>query len=444
MRSYKLAPLFGGRSIVARGGNKKKQQRKRRYDKEQRAKKNKEEREKSLKKLQELNKKAKKKHKYKKKKTPKEDMWGDDLNHDNNWPNLTENKTIRIFGHNTNGISYKNNYLEWMLTLQQLEEYQVDVACLVETNLDTNKPSVRRDLKEKMRNFDKFAKLTTSSSKESHTETAFKPGGTCVMARGNWAGRVTAMGQDELGRWSFITMEGRQGKKVTFIAFYRVCKKNSENGKTTIRIQQERDLFNARKSQKDPREVILVDLENEIRKKQNEGHEIIIFGDINDEVRDSTRVKEFLESCDLINVMTEKHPNHILPTTYDRGSKCLDLMGMSKSIDPRAIHKCGILPFYHGMPSDHRAFYLDVKAEFLFTNAYVDKGISNFKRFSTTQTKKCNIYLQTLEMYLEQNRIPSKVNELEKEMKMYLQTGEGNINDSIEKCKKLFEKQHNS
>ena len=315
MRSYKLLPLFGGRNIMARGGKKKKQQRKRRADKEQRAKKNKEEREKSLKKLKELNDKAKKKHKYKKEKPPKETMWGDELSCDTNWPNLTKNKSMRIFGHNTNGISYKNNYLEWMLTLQQLEEYQVDVACLVETNLDTNKPSVKRDLKEKMNSFDKYARITSSSSRESHTDTAYKPGGTTIIARGNWAGRVTSMGQDELGRWSFITMEGKQDRKVTIIAFYRVCKKNAETGKTTIRVQQERDLYNFRKSQKDPREVILCDLESEILKKQNEGHEIIIFGDINDEVRDSKRVQEFLEACNLKNVMTEKHPNKVLPTT---------------------------------------------------------------------------------------------------------------------------------
>ena len=161
---------------------------------------------------------------------------------DKNWPSLTANKTVRIFGHNTNGISYKHNYLEWMLTLQQIEEYQADIACLVEINLDTNKPCVRRDLREKMKTYDKFAKMSMSSSKESHTDTAYKPGGTTVIARGNWAGRVTDMGQDELGRWSYITMEGRQGRKVTIIAFYRVCKKNSDTGKTTIRTQQERDL----------------------------------------------------------------------------------------------------------------------------------------------------------------------------------------------------------
>ena len=112
-------------------------------------------------------------------------MWGDELSIDKEWPNIPENKTIRIFGHNVNGVSYKHNYLDWTLMLQQLEEYQVDIAGLVEMNLDLNKPAVRKIIRDKMIKYDKHARISMSSSLESYSSTPHKPGGTVTMIRGN-------------------------------------------------------------------------------------------------------------------------------------------------------------------------------------------------------------------------------------------------------------------
>ena len=235
-------------------------------------------------------------------------------------------------------------------------------------------------------------------------------------------------------------MEGKNGKKIMFLNFYRVCKKNSESVGCTIRTQQERDLDKFRKSQKDPREVILCDLEKEICKRHEQGYYVIVYGDINDEVRDSKRVDKFLENADLKNIMKMKHHDKELPTTYRRGKKCLDIMAMSASLDDKVVDKCGIIPFHHGMPLDHRAFYVDLNVERLFTNAYVSDGDSTFKRFTTNQTKKCDKYLYHLERYMEENRIFKKVNELENEMRNYIDNQEGCLEQMIETCKKLFEK----
>ena len=80
----------------------------------------------------------------------------------------------------------------------------------------------------------------------------------------------------------------------------------------------------------------------------------------------------------------------------------------------KTIVACGMLPFYHGMPSDHCALYVDLNIDYLFTNAYVDIGIHTYKRFTTGQAKKCDKYLFLLEKYLEENRVIKKVQELQK------------------------------
>ena len=143
MKSFKLRPVRDGGS-EASGGSKKKIRRKRRAEKAMRAFKNKQSRDTALKQLKEINDRLKRKHKYKKKKECSGKIWGDELRLDRKWPNIPENKTIRIFGHNVNGVSYKNGYLDWTLMLQQLEEYQIDIAGLVEMNLDLNKPAVKK------------------------------------------------------------------------------------------------------------------------------------------------------------------------------------------------------------------------------------------------------------------------------------------------------------
>ena len=35
-----------------------------------------------------------------------------------------------------------------------------------------------------------------------------------------------------------------------------------------------------------------------------------------------------------------------LPATYDRGTKCIDIVAVSNSISPDSIVRCGYLPFY--------------------------------------------------------------------------------------------------
>ena len=375
-----------------------------------------------------------------KSKDPIGKTWGDELHTDENWPGITKSNTIRIFGQNTNGISYQNGYLEWSMTMKKLDEYQADISCLAEINLDLQNQNVRKIIYDKTKKFDNYAKIAFSNSKKSYTPSPYKPGGTITLVRGNWAGRTTSQGQDELGRWSYFTFEGKKGRKILFLTFYRVCKKSTETGGYTIRTQQESDLYDKRKSHQDPREEILKDLEAEIQKKHKEGYLVFIFGDINDEVRDSKRVREFLQKTKMKNVMVTRFPQMELPTTYARGKRCLDIMAISEEMDDDVIVKCGILPMYDGMPADHRGFFVDLNIEQLFTNAFTDIGQQNYKRFNTSQVKKCNKYLFNLEAALEESRIFTKVDNLQKRMNTYIDKKEGDLNDMIKECKKLFSK----
>ena len=100
--------------------------------------------------------------------------------------------------------------------------------------------------------------------------------------------------------------------------------------------------------------------------------------------------------------------------------------------------KCG--SFYHGIFSDHRAVYIDIKTTDLFQRAHPDTNRQIYKRFTTAQAIKCEKFIHTLEKHLSDNKIDKKVQILKGEMIKLINTGEGKESQLIQKCKTLFEK----
>ena len=92
------------------------------------------------------------------------------------------------------------------------------------------------------------------------------------------------------------------------------------------------------------------------------------------------------------NIASNKANNTQKENTYDRGRTCLDMMAMSKSINKEVVKKCGIMPFYDSIPSDHRAFYCDIDIEQLFSEVHIDTNKKGSKRFSTEQLRPCEKY----------------------------------------------------
>ena len=49
-------------------------------------------------------------------------------------------------------------------------------------------------------------------------------GGTAITTRGRMTGRIIKRGADEMGRYTWIMLNGKNGKQVTVISAYRACK----------------------------------------------------------------------------------------------------------------------------------------------------------------------------------------------------------------------------
>ena len=358
------------------------------------------------------------------------ETWGDEINVSTKWPNSNETQTIRILHYNAKGIASGNNYDEWEGLLNRLDEIQVDVYCLNEISIDTRKSCVQHNIREIGRLHDPHMKIVMESSKVTNTnnETIFKPGGTMVGIKGNWSGRTIipkgVKNKDELGRWSTIHLQGRQGQIITIMSVYRVCA-HSE-GNRTVYIQQQVDYMNKYKKIIDPREQIIKDVKHTALEYIQNNHKVIIGVDINDDAgaEYKNRWNNMIQEIGLRNIHQSKHGGNELPRTYDRGKRCIDMIAVSENVTNKMVIRAGILPFYTLSASDHRAMYIDIDTQELFDNNKPDVTRQSFKRFTTKNVKKCDKYLHKLDQYFEQSKMYKKVIEIKKEIKTLLEAEE--------------------
>ena len=168
---------------------------------------------------------------------------------------------------------------------------------------------------------DKYAGMIGSSS-STVCSNPYKPGGTLTVYDGNWSGRITrGVDPHKLGRWSFITILGRNLRKLTIITGYRVYRgqSNSNVGMSTTYMQQE-TIIRKNGCRTPPQEMFIVDLQSFIEGKISEGHEILLNLDTNEEWdMDGSRIHEMAMEVNLYDIAKEINPNGV-PATYTRAN----------------------------------------------------------------------------------------------------------------------------
>jgi len=161
--------------------------------------------------------------------------WGDILTTNNKWPRVNNCNTLQISHVNMNGISYTNNYIDWEMILGNLQQMQVDIFGITEPNLDLNNKLVQESIREKTQHFDKYMKITVSSSFQKVGETPYKRGGTIPGVNGSWSGQMLPEPQQEkYRRWSEAVLGGKNGRKLYILTVCRTCPYSNTYGGNTI------------------------------------------------------------------------------------------------------------------------------------------------------------------------------------------------------------------
>ena len=236
--------------------------------------------------------------------------WGDNIKN-------KEEGTLRIAIHNINGLPVNMKGEKHGQILRMIKEKQIDYYGMCEVNL--NPPSLPKREQWKCRFPGKFH---TSLAYNKHSTSKHKQlyGGTaCILSPTATHRCESSVADDtELGRWIVTTLQGKQGMRLKIITGYRPVQDRS-NRPNSVYSQHEKH-FHDQKLLKEPRTAFLDDIERSIKQWINEGDQIVLGLDLNDDAWTSTAAQRIV-SWGLHNTMTKTHPTLTKVATCNKNQR---------------------------------------------------------------------------------------------------------------------------
>jgi len=356
-------------------------------------------------------------------------FWGDDL--------INRDGCLRVVYNNCNGLQIKDflklkfkqsreRKQEKMISspieitkvstmLDLLRSWSANVICLSESQTAWERHTVRESVAKELRKIDRNAGMVGSSS-ETATASVVKPGGTLTVWDGNWNSRIVKRESDpyKLGRWSYIEIVGKKNSKLCIYTVYRCCKGQTEStvGRTSS-FSQQVTLLKLRGVKKSPQEMLLVDLQKNINEKLQEGCEILVCIDANEQMEDDkSRIKKFSMELGLIDIATARfaHP----PPTFVRKKTAnrIDFL-LCTSVVYENIEAYGMAPLeYERTLGDHRAQYVDINTESLLGLTSIDNSSASSRRLRSTDPKCIKKYIDKLRKNFKTHNIHKRMKKL--------------------------------
>ena len=181
-------------------------------------------------------------------------------------------------------------------------------------------------------------------------------GGTGILTHGPMAHLAMGTGCDKakLGRWTWARYRGKNGMVLRCVSIYRPVSNSS--GASSVWSQHKRYLL-SQNDDRDPQVAFWEDLRSEAEEWLRDGDQLIIGGDVNDEIRDPM-VESFFDSLGLHNLIFEQHSPEQAPTTYFRNTKGRVMDGLWGTANISAL-RCGYLE-PKDMEGDHSAIWIDI------------------------------------------------------------------------------------
>ena len=179
----------------------------------------------------------------------------------------------------------------------------------------------------------------------------------------------------------------------------------------------------------DPRKSITNDMKKYIRDIAARGNYVLLVGDTNEHLqRQNNDIQTLIDELNMENISIQQHPGSTLPSTYDRGPNCLDIIAWTHNVI-EIVQATGFLPFYIPFCTDHRLGFVDLNVKQLFGSNKKDTTKEIFHGFHTKNVHKCNEYLNELEEQYERHRIFQKVATMKQRIHTYLSSPQQTTNE---------------
>ena len=347
-----------------------------------------------------------------------------------------ETDEIRLWCQNVNGFDISQNFTIFMEQLQYLQKYEISYLSITEAKLNPY-----------------------SSYVNENVEAAFQrvyPGGSCILSNqyinrddltqygGVFSGvtqkmshRVANMGKDKLGRYNWIDFYGSS----SFLRIYTIYRINPGNdqssGDDTCWIHQRNALLLSN-CDTDPRKQVVTDLCKQITEDIRLKRNILVCGDINEDVTSSNGFNLAMMELGLQNLIIDQVGTSVNYRTHNRGQHIIDGIWASPPLNA-SIVRCGVAPFSFIFPSDHRGIFLDLNLKSFLDMTTPNVPPPAYRRLKFTIPKRVKAYtdkglslwkLQRMDLRIQQLKsILPEANENEK--KILLNKVDSQINDIL-------------
>jgi GTP-binding protein EngB required for normal cell division len=132
--------------------------------------------------------------------------------------------------------------------------------------------------------------------------------------------------------------------------------------RNTAYMQQWRVLSEKYGKPLDPRKQTLIDLKKFLREEKQNGREVVLMLDANEEVKNRTdEMIETINECEMIDVHAKSDPLNEVET-YVRGKQRIDYMMATERV-AECVEYTNIAPYNKGIVSDHRALAIDINSK---------------------------------------------------------------------------------
>ena len=147
--------------------------------------------------------------------------YGEDL------PARKRSKATRIVFQNINGIPRTKDKIHAAEIGIINKEREVDIFMFAEHNTNTQYKNTQLHIKQQIQHNIKNVHLATNSTPAKGIQAR---GGTGILTANQWVRRITKQEEtDELGRWTAITIKGKQQKQITLISAYNPCQQDGNS-----------------------------------------------------------------------------------------------------------------------------------------------------------------------------------------------------------------------
>jgi len=143
----------------------------------------------------------------------------------------------------------------------------------------------------------------------------YQYGGTFWIGAGHATQHIGASDKDPtgLGCWAVCTLQSRLGRSLRIIFAYRPCSNTSARLRSVY--AQHQRYFNSIDRLICPRMAFLDDLGEAIQTWRTAGDSIILFADMNEDIR-RDQIVEFANRCNLNELILSRHPDQPAPATF--------------------------------------------------------------------------------------------------------------------------------